>query len=156
MIPQGIGEGGAGFDLGLDWENNLLECRVVELGSENVEALHQRQARVDHRCELTGENQQILATHPTGAGDLEAELEWPFLDLGWIETHRAKAVVHRLDVVGLHFSLLQLPSLGFGLPLPMENARLLWRWRLLHCGWCPNCHLVSLLRIGRASLPPTA
>ena len=44
-------------------ENHLREVLVLLLVAENVEALHQRQAGVDHHRELAREDREVLRRH---------------------------------------------------------------------------------------------
>ena len=60
ILAHGIGQRGAAFDGGPDAEQRLLEGRVLLVGAENLQALHQRQAGVDHDGELAEEHRHIL------------------------------------------------------------------------------------------------
>ena len=55
-----VGEGRALLDLRLHVGEHLLEGLVRRLRREDVEALHERQAGVDHRRELAGEDDEVL------------------------------------------------------------------------------------------------
>ena len=57
------GESGAAFDGSAHAVQNLLEDFVLLLPRENLEALHERQAGVDHHRKLPGENRQLLGVH---------------------------------------------------------------------------------------------
>ena len=60
MFFYGIGEGGAFLDVFFDLFNNPFEIGVGLLFLENVQALDQGQAGVDHRGKLADENHDVL------------------------------------------------------------------------------------------------
>ena len=68
MLLHRVGERRAAFDVRAGRENRLGEVLVFFLVAENLEALHERQARVDHDGELADEHRQVLRI------DLLAEL----------------------------------------------------------------------------------
>ncbi len=59
MLPQGVGHGVAGLDVEHHGAGHVLQRLVLALLGENVEGLHQRQTRVDHRRELPGEDDDV-------------------------------------------------------------------------------------------------
>src|SRR6185436_1731029 len=79
---------------------------------------HQREAGVDHRRELAGEDQDVLAGHPADPRYPEADLQRLALDPGGVEPQRLEARVDRLGVARLHLALADLALLGAGLPDP--------------------------------------
>ena len=60
MLAHRIGERGARLDVGARLQNDGREVLVLFLGAQNVEALDERKARVDHDGELTGEDGEVL------------------------------------------------------------------------------------------------
>jgi hypothetical protein len=60
ILAHGIGQRGAAFDGGADAEQRFLKGRVLLVGAENLQALHQRQAGVDHDRELAEEHRHFL------------------------------------------------------------------------------------------------
>ena len=74
VLLHRVGERCAALDVGSRREDRLGEILVFLLVAENLEALHQRQAGVDHDGELASEDRHVLRI------DLLAEL--PFLDGG--------------------------------------------------------------------------
>jgi hypothetical protein len=109
VILEGVSEGRAALHLGLDGQHHLLEGGVVHLVGEDVEALHQRQARVDHRRELLGEDQDVLAAD-TRANLRQPELQGLPLHLHRREAQRLQPGVHGARVERLHLALLGLAS----------------------------------------------
>ena len=73
MLPERVGERRALLDAVLHAEQDLLERLVLALVREDVEALHERQAGVDHRRELAREDLQIL--RPDAGADLDVDVE---------------------------------------------------------------------------------
>ncbi len=57
---HGIGQGGAAFDRGAHSGQRFLKSRVLLVGRQNLQTLHQRQAGVDHDRELAEENGNVL------------------------------------------------------------------------------------------------
>ena len=68
MLAHRVGERRARLDVGPRRQDDGGEVLVLFLAAENVEALHERQAGVDHHGELAGEDGQVLG------GDLLADL----------------------------------------------------------------------------------
>src|SRR6202047_1332251 len=57
---HGVGQRGATFDRGPDTEQRLLKGGILLVGAENLQALHQRQAGIDHDRELAEEHRNFL------------------------------------------------------------------------------------------------
>src|SRR6266480_5265178 len=57
-------ERSAPFDVGLDVEDELLHGGLVIAGADDLERLHQRNARGEHGGELAGENRDIARVDP--------------------------------------------------------------------------------------------
>ena len=55
-----VGQRRAGLDVGARLQDDRGEIRVFFLRAEDVEALNERQARVDHHRKLTGEHGEVL------------------------------------------------------------------------------------------------
>ena len=81
IVAHGIGQRGAAFDGGPHAEQRLLKSRILLVGAENFQALHQRQAGIDHDGELAEEDGHFLDL------DLAAAEEWagriPCPSRGW-------------------------------------------------------------------------
>ena len=60
ILAHGIGQRGAAFDRGPDTEQRFLKAGVLLVGAENLQALHQRQAGVNHDGELAEEHRHFL------------------------------------------------------------------------------------------------
>ena len=60
MLLHRVGQRRAAFDVGARGQDRLREVLVFLLGAQNLEALHERQARVDHDGELPHEDRQVL------------------------------------------------------------------------------------------------
>ena len=60
VLAHRVGERGARLDVGAGLQNDGREVLVLFLAAENVEALDERQAGVDHHGELTGEDGEVL------------------------------------------------------------------------------------------------
>src|SRR5207248_8048463 len=104
------------------------EGEVVQLPREDVEALHERQARVDHGRELAREDDQVLLPDAAAEGrNLELEGERLLADLEVYQRHRAEARGHLALVGGLHLSTADLARPG--LPFPRPDGKLLLRDR---------------------------
>ena len=73
VLLHGVGQRRAAFDVRPGREDRLGEVLVFLLAAQNLEALHERQAGVDHDGELADEDRQVLRI------DLLAELAL----LGW-------------------------------------------------------------------------
>ena len=82
VLPEGVGEGGARLHVLPDGQDDLLERLVVLLRPEDLEALHEGEARVDHDRELPREDGEALGVHLPGAELRDGELLAPLLDRG--------------------------------------------------------------------------
>ena len=73
VLLHGGGERRAALDRGAGAVQNLLEGFVLLLARKNLQALHQRQAGVDHHRELAREDGQLLGRDAAAAkrGDVE-------------------------------------------------------------------------------------
>ena len=60
VLAHRVGERGARLDVGARLQNDGREVLVLFLRAENVEALDERQAGVDHHRELAGEDGEVL------------------------------------------------------------------------------------------------
>ena len=60
MLGQRLVQRGAGLDVGLDGEHQLLHRRLVVAVADDVEALHHRDAGLQHRRELAREQRDVL------------------------------------------------------------------------------------------------
>ena len=60
MFLHRVGQRGAGFDVGARLEDDGREVLVFLLIPEDVQALHERQASVDHHGKLPREHRQVL------------------------------------------------------------------------------------------------
>ena len=60
VLSHGVSERLSAFDVGSRLEDHGREVLVLLLAAENVEALHERQPRVDHHRELPDEHRQVL------------------------------------------------------------------------------------------------
>jgi hypothetical protein len=65
VLPQRVRERGTGLHVLAHLEEDLLEDAVVLLRAEDLQALHERQAGVDHDRELPGEDGDLLAGDPS-------------------------------------------------------------------------------------------
>ncbi len=57
---HGVGQSGAAFDRGTHAGQRLLESRVLLVGGQNFQTLHQGKTGVDHDRELPEENGDVL------------------------------------------------------------------------------------------------
>src|SRR5208337_697912 len=67
ILAHGIGQRGATFDGGPDPEQRFLEAGILLVGAENLQALDQWQAGVDHDRELAEEYRDVLDLDLAGA-----------------------------------------------------------------------------------------
>ncbi len=72
VVAKGIGKGGARLHIRLHLADRLREELIFCLLSEDVEALHQRQARIYHCGELPGEVDDLL--HPDAAAERQGHV----------------------------------------------------------------------------------
>ena len=87
---------GAAFDVGLDVEQELLHRRLVVAGADDLEGLHQRNARAQHGGELAAEYRDVAGV------DLAAERVNAvrlLLDAGGGDALAAQLAAHRLLVL---------------------------------------------------------
>ena len=73
VLAHGVGEAGAALDVHPGLLQDLREGLVLLLAAQDLEALHERQAGVDHDRELAGEDREVLGGHAAaelGQGDL--------------------------------------------------------------------------------------
>jgi len=73
VLAQRVGERLPAFDVVYDLPRRVGQNLVLGLLGQDVEGLHQRQARVDHGGELAGEHDDVARLD--AAAELEAELE---------------------------------------------------------------------------------
>src|SRR5882762_4226691 len=64
MLPERLMERSASFDVGLDLEDQSLHCGLVIAVADDLECLHQRNARGEHSGELAGEDRDIARIDP--------------------------------------------------------------------------------------------
>jgi hypothetical protein len=116
VLAQRVREGGALLDGVLDRAEHLREGLVLGLARQDLEALHQRQAGVDHGRQLAGEDLQVLrldARADLDVGDV-AEIEGLLLDLDRHQAVVPQAVLGRLDRFGLELTLAGLAGAAGG------------------------------------------
>jgi hypothetical protein len=109
---QRVAEGHALLDRGLHVREHDGEALIVGLALEDVEALHDGQACVDHGREETREGDEIFradARAELDVGDV-AEIEGLLLDLDRHQAVVPQAVLGRLDRFGLELTLAGLPG----------------------------------------------
>src|SRR6266403_1977473 len=109
-----IRERRAGLDVVLDMSEDLPERLRVGLRREDVQALHDRQTRVDHRGELPREDDDVARLYlraDRGHLDLEVETLALFLDAGGLRLNplRAETDDDGLAARRLHLALQRLP-----------------------------------------------
>ncbi len=125
MILQRVRERRARLNATLHREDALLHRRAVGLGCENVQALHERKAGVDHRRELAGEDEQVSLSDAVEPGDVEIRVEDRLLaNLAGSEPETLETGVDARGVVGLHLALLGVTLLGLGFPEPQRDLLL--------------------------------
>src|SRR6185312_5442797 len=59
MLAERVGHGVAGFDVEHDLSRDVFQRRVLALLRQDVKRLHEREAGVDHRRELAGEDDDV-------------------------------------------------------------------------------------------------
>src|SRR5436305_696206 len=64
MLGERLMERSTSFDVGLDVEDEPLHRGLVIAGADDLERLHQRNARGEHGGELAGENRDIARVDP--------------------------------------------------------------------------------------------
>ena len=79
-----LGQRHAAFDVGAGLQNDLREVLVLLLVAENVEALHERQAGVDHDRELPREDGEVLRRHALGLELARLRDRAGFACAGWM------------------------------------------------------------------------
>src|SRR5208337_3610656 len=107
VLAHGIGQRRATFDGGPDTEQGFLKAGVLLVGAENLQALHQRQASVNHDGELAEEHGNVLdldlAAAKSGQGEFLAFLP----DAAWrdalLPKLRGQPVFVGSDTLSLHF-----------------------------------------------------
>ena len=101
MLGQRLVQRVAGLDVGLDRQHQLLHRGLVVADTDDLERLHHRDARSEHRGQLAGEDRDVFR------GDLAFALEELafLLDLG-----RGNALPSEIRA-HLHFGLGQAPPL---------------------------------------------
>ena len=82
MLAECVGKGGTALHAFLDLVEYQLEVLVLLLTGKDFKALDQRQPRIDHGCELAGENDHVLGFDLTPAelGKLEGNRLGLFID----------------------------------------------------------------------------
>lgn len=121
MPPERLAERLTLLDLGLDVEDDDLECGAVRLVREDVEALHDGQARVDHRGEEARECDEVLLADAAAEREAREGLAL-LLDLGRDELLLTKARLHGLLVIGLHLALSDLAGRATRFPDPLRHV----------------------------------
>jgi hypothetical protein len=109
VLAQRLGEGRAGFDVVLQLADDAAEFLVLGLARQDVEALDDRQTGVDHRAELTGEDDDVARLHllaQAGEGDLAVEALAALADLrgNRLDALGAQAGQHRVAGRRLHLA----------------------------------------------------
>ncbi len=120
VTSQALGEGPALLHVRLDVLQDRVELLVLALRAEDVEALHQREARVDHRRELTHEDDQVLLGHR--AAQVDMEFLGLLLDLEGIELLRAETRGHHVGGIRLHDPLAGLSVRALRFPDPFGHS----------------------------------
>jgi hypothetical protein len=111
VAAEGVGQGVAGLDVEDHLLGDILQGLVLGLVGQDRQRLHQRQARVDHRGELPGEDHDV-ARLDARLAQAEAHLLGRFPD-----AHQDHPVLPDVpdDLVlglGLHLALQDLPVRG--------------------------------------------
>jgi hypothetical protein len=119
VLAQGIRESGATLDISLDLQNGLGKRLVLGLLAQDVQALDEREAGIDHCRELTREEDKILLS------DLAAEpRERQFLGFGFDggdnDMLLAQGGNSGFSAVGLDLALMDSPSTGA--PFPQKGV----------------------------------
>src|SRR5712671_2775587 len=70
MLGEGLMERGASFDVGLDFEDQPLHCGLFMAIADDLERLHERNARGEHGGELAGEDRDIACIDPAARAAL--------------------------------------------------------------------------------------
>ena len=154
MLAHRVREVRARFDVLPDLDQRALEDFVLLLRREDLQALHEGQAGVDHDRELTREDRHHLRWHSSAElrkGDLFAL----FLDRGSFDALTAQHRDRRIFVVGCQNSRL---CLSRPCPLPLKSRHRFLR-RVLPVRQfasalrqAPECPAAgSLLRLGKSS-----
>ena len=123
MLAHRVREVRARFDVLPDLDQRALEDFVLLLRCEDLQALHEGQAGVDHDRELTREDRHHLRWHSSAElrkGDLFAL----FLDRGSFDALTAQHRDRRIFVVGCQNSRL---CLSRPCPLPLKSRHDLLR-----------------------------
>ena len=114
VAAQRVAEGRALLDARLHVAQDGREVLVVRLPLQDVEALHDGQAGVDHRGEEAREGDDVLVAD--ARAELEAERLALLLDLRRLELLRTQPLVDRVLRLGLHRALADLPRPRSRLP----------------------------------------
>jgi hypothetical protein len=64
VLTHRVGEAGTALDVHPRLLQDLAEGLVLLLAAQDLEALHERQARVDHHRELASEDREVLRGNP--------------------------------------------------------------------------------------------
>ena len=124
MAAQRVAERRALLDVRLDVAQGRLEDHVLLLVGEDVEALHERQAGVDHRGELAREGDELFGAD--ARAELEAAKRAALLDLDGVELLLAQAVLDGGLRLGLHRALAQLAGARSRFPGKISHLSLVW------------------------------
>jgi hypothetical protein len=119
--PQRIAERRPLLDVRFDVLQDDLEVLVVGLVREDVEALHDGQAGVDHGGEEAREGDQILLAD--AGAELEALTLGLLLDLRRVQLLLAEARLDRVLGLGLHRALPELSGLTAGFPCELGHRQ---------------------------------
>ena len=111
MLGQCLVQRNAAFDVGLDVEDQLLHGRLFVAGADDVEGLHQRDARGQHGGQLAAENRDVA-----GIDLAAANARGLLLDLAGRDALAAQLGAQRLLVLGQGLALDELAALVLAFP----------------------------------------
>src|SRR5688572_23720804 len=141
---------------------HLLKVLVLLLLRQNVETLHERQTRVDHDGELTGEDREVFRLHFLLAGQFRnADLAALFLHGHERDLLASQRLAQRLAVIGhaLARNNLVQPVLAFkNVSWHFLMLRSEWSLFVIAVGWdaghCSPLGQVASLSRSQCSIPP--
>ena len=119
VAPERVAERGALLDRVLDVAQDAREDPVRLLAREDLEALDQREPRIDHRRELTDELDDVLRVDARAERDLDREVS---PDLHRAELLRSQPRLDRRFVGRVHDALLKLARPSAGLPSKLSHG----------------------------------
>ncbi len=154
MLPQGVGKGGAPFDVFLDGADDPGKGLVLFLGGQDVEALDERKTCADHRRELAGKDDDFLPFDAPPEGDHFQEIFRLFFYAGRFETLPAELCSNGRLIDGFRFAFFDLagPSLGYpNVNCHNRSPRFIKCFRLLpdcreksRSHTCPTFHIIGI------------